>query len=382
MAVSIRVLKVDQPIGEFYIGAIDSRELNSIATAEVREFLDGNPQDIGGIQRQLSSKRVKEISEYVNFDFATFPTSIIIALDERSVEIRKIPSCTGLYELVIDDFRGDDDEVIIPLHNAALIIDGQHRLAGLKALSKGRNFEINVSIFVGADLADKAEIFSTVNLAQTKVNKSLVCDLFDYASKSSPFKMAHDVVVALDTDIGGPFEGKIKRLGIVTPGRDAETLSQATVVEGILRHMPPNPSRERNKGFLGLSLNREPGESWQRYIFASFYRAGDSSGIFAVCSNYFAAVQARWPTAWDDNEKGFILNRTNGYNALIRFLQDAYISVAKEGEVPTMKAFKAIFDVMGLSAADFNTDNFKPGSSGASELYKRLLSEGKVNRLL
>lgn len=381
MPISLRVLKVDQPIGEFYIGAIDSRVLNSIATVEVREFLGGRAQDIGGIQRQLSSKRVNEISEYVNFDYATFPTSVIIAIDERNVRLSKINSCDGLYELVIDDFQ-EDDGTVISLQGAALIIDGQHRLAGLKQLSADSKFELNVSIFIGADIADKAEIFSTVNLAQTKVNKSLVYDLFDYASKPSPFKVAHDVVVALDSDVGGPLEGKIKRLGIVTPGRDAETLSQATVVEGILRHLPPNPSRERNKGFLGLSQAREPGESWQRYIFAPFYRSGDSSGIFAICSNYFSAVQLRWPTAWDDNEKGFILNRTNGYNALIRFLQDVYVAVAREGEVPTTDSFFKIFESMNLSAADFNTDNFKPGSSGASELYKRFLVESQVNKLL
>ena len=370
MSITLRVLKVDQPIGEFYIGAINSRELNSISTVEVRQFLDGNAQDIGGIQRQLSSKRVKEIGEYVNFDYATFPTSVIIALDERSVRINSVSHCDGLYELIIDHYSDDESGFSIPIERAALIIDGQHRLAGLKSLHQDRVFEVNVSIFVGADLADKAEIFSTVNLAQTKGNKP------------SPFKVAHDVVVALDSDKAGPFFGKIKRLGVVTPGRDSETLSQATVVEGILRHLPPNPSRERNKGFLGMSRGVEPGEVWQRYIFAPFYRNGDSSGIFAVCSNYFSAVQSRWPTAWDDTEKGFILNRTNGFNALIRFLQDVYLSIADEAAVPAIKEFSEIFDGMKLSAADFNTDNFKPGSSGASELYKRLLDESRSSRLL
>lgn len=378
--VPLKVLKVDQPIGEFFIGAIRSDVLNRIATAEIRQFNDNNPDDIAGIQRTLSKERVRKISEYVNFEYATFPTSIVLAVDERCVTVEPIGGCDGLYELIIRPYAGGDDEDDIPIEQAAFIIDGQHRLAGLKGLKQGKIFEVNVSIFVGADLADKAEIFSTVNLAQTKVNKSLVYDLYTYAHKPSPVKAAHEVTIALNRDQSGPFYRKIKRLGTATPGISNETLAQATVVGSILRYMPRNPDKEKNKGLFDLFGTREEDENWRQEIFAPFYRRGDDISVFHIMTNYFQAVQERWPSAWKDNERGLILNRTNGYVALMRLLKDIYVSITKEPRVIEVAEFSPFFSRVEMRDAEFNTDRFKPGSSGASALYRELLTQAAPNK--
>ena len=179
---TLKVLKVEQPIGEFYIGAIPYDDLLEIATVDIREFEAGNPDTIDGLQRDLSKSRLKSLREYVNLDYATFPTSVLLAVNEKSVEVKEIVDCNGLYSLIISDFDGDDEVGPIPLTQSAFVIDGQHRLAGLQNRDSVKGpFEINVSIFVGADIADQAEIFSRVNLAQTKVNKSLTYDLLDYS---------------------------------------------------------------------------------------------------------------------------------------------------------------------------------------------------------
>ena len=70
------------------------------------------------------------------------------------------------------------------------MIDGQHRIAGLYKYEGEVGFDINVTIFVGTDIADQAQIFSTVNLEQTKVNRSLAYDLFALAHSRSPKKRA------------------------------------------------------------------------------------------------------------------------------------------------------------------------------------------------
>jgi DGQHR domain-containing protein len=158
--IQIAVLKVDQPIGEFYIGSLDARQLISISYTEIRKFVEGRQEDLAGIQRERSPKRINELAQYVNFDYATFPTSVVLAVDERSVSVSPVDNCGGLYLMEISEFEGDDETPSIPLDQSAFIIDGQHRLAGLEHLNDGKTFEINVSIFVGADLADKAEIFS------------------------------------------------------------------------------------------------------------------------------------------------------------------------------------------------------------------------------
>ncbi|MBB3230123.1 DGQHR domain-containing protein [Halomonas stenophila] len=381
----LNVLKVDQPIGEFYIGAIDSRDLLDIATVDIREFSEGNPGEIDGIQRELSPSRLNLLKEYVNLDYATFPTSVILAIDERCVNVEKIDGCQGLFTLGINGYDGDDENPPIPLSETAFVIDGQHRLAGLLARNHEKGpFEVNVSIFVGADIADQAEIFSRANLAQTKVNKSLMYDLLDYAKEKSPYKVAHDIVVALNNDAfeeggdrkEGPFYHRIKRLGKRTPGVSGETLAQATVVNGLLRHLPKNQEKERSKSILGFGGRKEPRESWKNRIFVDYYRDEDFVSILLIVSNYFEAVRDKWPGAWDSHEQGMILSRTTGYNALIRFLRDAYLYIVDAPRVVKKSEFSEIFSRIDILDRDLNSENYLPGSSGSGLLYRQLLEKG------
>src|SRR6185436_13580442 len=83
--------------------------------------------------------------------------------------------------------------------DVAHILDGQHRIEGLKngfsdPHSNADRFELNVVIFVDLDMDDQSMVFATVNKAQTKVNKSLVYDLFAYAKTRSPQRTAHSIV--------------------------------------------------------------------------------------------------------------------------------------------------------------------------------------------
>ncbi len=373
----LRVIKIKQPLGEFYIGAIRHSDLLDISTVEVRNFQHGNTDKLAGIQRQLSKSRLKELRQYVTLDYATFPTSVILAVSEHSAALTPIAGCNGLFELVISDFPGDQDLPPIPLNESAFILDGQHRLAGLESLARNRDFELNVSIFVGADESDQAEIFSRVNLAQTKVNKSLVYDLFEYSKEKSPQKVAHELAIALNRDDTGPFYRRIKRLGIRTPGIDTETLTQATVVKGLLRHLPPNQERERTKSILGIGSRSEDNESWRDRIFVDFYRKNQKVDVFDNVSNYFAAVRNRWPGAWDEIQPGAILNRTTGFDAFIRLLKDVYLLLVDSPRVVTINEYYEVLCKVAIEEQEFNRDNFKPGSSGAGELYRRSLDDIK-----
>jgi DGQHR domain-containing protein len=140
----------------------------------------------------------------------------------------------GAKILKISEYVDDQNpDLSIKLDQVASIIDGQHRLKGREEAHKDE-FEVPVSIFIGADDATEAMLFSIVNLAQTKVNRSLVYDLFSVAQSRSPEKTCHEVVVALDRMEESPFQNRIKRLGVATDGRFGEALSQVTAVKGIL----------------------------------------------------------------------------------------------------------------------------------------------------
>src|ERR1051325_9239186 len=87
--ISFKCLKCKQPIGEFYIGILKHEDLIKITYADIRRLDTGSEQReveiYTGIQRELSKNRVKEIGKYVNMVDATFPTSVIIHIDEKYI---------------------------------------------------------------------------------------------------------------------------------------------------------------------------------------------------------------------------------------------------------------------------------------------------------
>jgi DGQHR domain-containing protein len=90
------VLRVRQPIGDFFIGSMRAEDLFRIAyfdIRKIRESKDGIDHYLG-IQHQLNMKRVSEISRYVKTLDATFPTAVILAVDERCAEAVAI-ECEG-----------------------------------------------------------------------------------------------------------------------------------------------------------------------------------------------------------------------------------------------------------------------------------------------
>jgi DGQHR domain-containing protein len=272
----------------------------------------------------------------------------------------------------------ESPELSIALDQVATIIDGQHRLKGLEEAGKD-DFELSISIFVGADKATEASIFSIVNLAQTKVNKSLAYDLFSYAKERSPEKTCHEIVVALDQISESPFRGMIKRLGVRTEGRFGETLSQATIVKGILPYISKDPLLDRDAGkrygFWEPKMESEKGKR----IFYEFFRQNEDVKILQNVINYFSAIQNRWPTAWGRTGKGNIINRTNGFNGFIRFLRPAYLYFTTKLEVVSEKEFQTLFSKVTLKDDDFNPTMFLPGTSGSTKLYRTLLEQTGIS---
>ena len=101
--------------------------------------------------------------------------------------------------------------------------------------------------------------------------------------------------------------------------------------------------------------------------------------IAEIVSNFFSAVKKRWPTAWDERGRGMILNRTNGFRALMRFLRNAYLEIASPGDVPSAKKFyDRVFEQMPLNDSVFSTEEFIPGTSGEARLYRVLRGEEQL----
>lgn len=378
---SVPVFTVSQPIGTFFVGTIRARELLLICKYDYRrmQFTNGYV-DFLGIQRPLNHRRTAEIARYANTVDACFPTSIVISIDEKCTEISDT-EIAGVRILRVSSYKNDeDDSLSIPFDQVASIIDGQHRLKGLEE-SGNLDFELNVSIFIGADDATEATIFSIVNLAQTKVNKSLVYDLFSLAKTRSPEKTCHEIVVALDRLDESPFQGLIKRLGVSTDGRIGETLSQATVVKGILPYISNDPSGDRDRGKRFAFWEPLNDKDAQRRVFYPFYAEKDDVKILQLMINYFSAISHRWSGAWDNTGKGSIIKRTNGYNGFMRFFRPAYLYFTTKPRVVSEDEFAGLFKTIDLHDDDFNPRKYLPGSSGATALYNDLLTKSRLDRI-
>ncbi len=376
--VRIPVFSINQKIGEFFVGVIRVDELLRICKFDFRRMhYKGGYIDYLGIQRELSEKRVRDITKYVGTVDASFPTSIVISVDEKCASISDTER-EGFKILTVAEFVDSDvPELSIPLDQAASIIDGQHRLKGLEEAGKS-DFELSISIFIGVDDATDASLFSTVNLAQTKVNKSLVYDLFSLATSRSPEKTCHEIVVALDQLPESPFHSRIKRLGVATDGRFGETLSQATIVKGLLPYITNDPLLDRDRGkrlgFWEPAVARDV----TKRIFFEFFRRGEDAKILANVIHYFNAVRSRWPRAWERTGTGNIINRTNGFNGFIRFLRPAYLFVTTEPTVVSQKDFENIFMRAKLTDDDFVPTTFLPGTSGSTKLYNTLMEQTRI----
>ncbi|MCC0005920.1 MAG: DGQHR domain-containing protein [Methylobacteriaceae bacterium] len=372
-SVSFPVVSVDQPIGSFFVGVLRADALLSICEFDYRrmQFTNGYI-DFLGIQRKLNSNRLSEIARYVKTIDACFPTSVVISVDERCAKISDT-SVSGVQLLTLNEYEDENDSNLsIPFNAIASIIDGQHRLKGLQEAGKN-DFELSVSVFIGVDDATEATVFSIVNLAQTKVNPSLVYDLQALAKHRSPEKTCHDIVVNLDRLDASPFKNKIKRLGVATDGRFGETLSQATVVKGILPYITNDPVGDRDRGKRFAFWEPATAKDFSRRIFYPFFQQNEDVKILQIVVNYFSAVQEKWPIAWHDTGRGNMLNRTNGYNALIRFLRPALLNITGEPRVVAKAEFADLFSKVKLTDSDFNPSNFVPGTSGSTKLFRALV---------
>src|SRR5690349_24481504 len=118
---SYTVIEFEQPAGSFYLTAMPAAEVVRIARANPRIF---NPETLvseGGVQREPSKKRVKGIADYARTSDAAFPTAVLLAISSSDCVLQ-------------------DGQISIEGNEVADIVDGQHRILGLKEILPTQNF--------------------------------------------------------------------------------------------------------------------------------------------------------------------------------------------------------------------------------------------------
>lgn len=417
------IIEIKQRVGSYYIASIKTKYLLEISSVDrMRMEQEGDSRaSYLGIQRKLDEARVKKIAEYVKNRDSAFPTSILLAITEDCAEI--IQDETGLH-LKLKDFSENDikskiDNQIINSSykdnylkgGIAKILDGQHRLAGLayainslknhqltlfddenntELLDRLENFELNVSIFIGYDIHEQAKLFGIVNLAQTKVNKSLVYNLEEYSKARSPQRVCHNIAKLLDQSTQSPFYERIKMLGCKTEGRKyIEPLTQATFVETLISLLSKAPEKDRDilnrqrlfkKGDIEIYSSSEK----EKYIFRDFFEKEKDGELLDIIWNYFSAIKNRWPNAWNDVSDS-LLPKNNCFRALMRFLRERYNSLVTESNkgIPSVQEFESLFKTLEIKDEDFNSNSgiFPRGDGGMNKFYKYLSGQISYSEL-
>jgi DNA sulfur modification protein DndB len=193
----ISFIKIKHGDDTFYLCAFDGDTLSQITYVARR----GENEEEGAIQRILNKKRITGIKDFL-LNGGFFPNNIILNL-------------VKLDNFVIDEAK---QKITLTIDaRIAQIIDGQHRVEGLKEAIKANSdlgkLKVPTVLAVNLTTSKCAEIFININTEQKTVPKSLIYDLYGLLSISNrdfSVDRGTDIANILNTDEKSAYQGYIK----------------------------------------------------------------------------------------------------------------------------------------------------------------------------
>lgn len=293
--IEVPFLIVTQHEKTFVLTKLPVKDLVTIAYASIR----GIDREAGAVQRVLNTRRISSIKDFT-LAGGHYPASIVINWVNNDHEL---------------NFK-DDGKLVIPIiERSAQLIDGQHRVAGLRAAleeAPGTVLEIPVALYQGLTTKECADIFLAINTEQKPVPKTLVFDLYGVADESiidTAAARARDIAIGLNEEQDSPYFEQIK--------------------------LPGSP---RRRGGIALStavtalkpLVEEKGDFEQRGIFELEIQK-------KIVKNVFSALKDRYGDQWDDPKNAFMY--ASGFAAAIELLRTKLLSYGQLNNKYTKEAF-------------------------------------------
>lgn len=351
-----KYIQIEQPIGTMFMGAMNASHVYNISQSYIRTTTNKN-----GIQRDISEARIRRIAEYCEDPDAIFPTPIILS---------------GKSEYVKIDFKKNE----IEFHKEALgngnwfsVVDGQHRLEGIKRSKKEKDFTLPVIIIFDTTIEQDAYLFSVINGNQQPVSKSLVYDLFDVSSNRSVEKSCNYIVKSLNLTKDSPLYKGIKMLGVKSLDAPNAKVSQATIIRNLLPYISKDSSRDNLDLKKGVPLEEL---DTKRYIFRELFKNAEESTIYQILFNYFKAFNLVIEKHFNEHTQAFF-EKTIGMTSKIFTLRPIYLKAIEFSD------FKTSFFVQELSLIfikyikefgdSITSDIYGSSDSDARKLYYRLI---------
>jgi hypothetical protein len=355
-----------------FTNRIESEELNN--TKQPKKYFSDNTDYY---QRLLNDIRTKSLIEFIiiqiknsldnNLFIIPFPTSFILSIyksdidnldvykksiSEYFVEKENKNEFNDVFEQNLGVYV-ENNKITFPELDLILVVDGQHRLAALKAIFytlkriKGEklnlklndpiiellnftekkliefrfendqilemfdNFQISCTVLIDFDVWEQGKVFANVNFNQKPVNKSLYYDIF--GSFPEPDKndiyLAHRWCFNLNKDSKSALQGKIKMLGT-----GEGFISQAFLCDSFIGFL--------RKGGIWYNIatnftldKKDETEKIEKFLISYFRAIAIKFGYKDNGENYF------WPSERDSiSTFDSILHKTTGLGAMIRLI--------------------------------------------------------------
>src|SRR5947209_7699225 len=120
--ITFSCLRARQPIGDLFVASIPYRDLIKMTHFDVRRVIQSE-RDVErylGIQRPLSKTRLADLEDYVNYLDASFPTSVIIAINDT--DYVNFDEKNG--KMTVSNFKQSESAPSIPIRMIGRVIDG------------------------------------------------------------------------------------------------------------------------------------------------------------------------------------------------------------------------------------------------------------------
>lgn len=349
--IEVPYIEVEQPIGVFYI-----TKLRANILAELVDVMPRSASNPDAIQRESSQNRISEISKYCSDPDATFPTPIIISIYSEANVIQN--KYTFEFNPLSEEKIGE-------------VIDGQHRLRGIKESDFADRFELPIILMFNLTEEEKAYVFSIINSKQTKVSASLIYDLFALSKHRSPQKTAHEIARALNSNESSPFFDRLKMLGKRVEGQENAILSQGTFVKYLIELLSKDPDEDYRR-----SKRSEPFIESNSLPLRSYFIEGNDDVILKIFLNLFRALKDTFPEYWQTPTEN-ILWKTTGYIAIAKAFNTLY-EVGDQKNDLSYEFFSHIFNDFRIYLQEKEielTSEYFPSNAQQQNKLKNILIE-------
>jgi len=294
---TVDCVHVRQKGRDFYLLKLPAKTLVQISYAAIR----GQSEEAGSVQRILSQRRISKIKDFT-IQVATYPSSIILNW------------VNSTHPITVENGKLS----LRPEPRSAQIIDGQHRVAGIRAAIEqepsAAKLEIPVAMYDGLDTTACADIFLSINTEQKPVPKSLVFDLYGISSThlvDPAAERARDIATALNEDETSPYYGLIKFPGLP---RTKGGIALSTAVSALKPLVEPKGVLEQ----VGIC---------------------DLADQTQIIVNLFTALRNKYEKEWDSRDNAFMY--ASGFQGALQFFRNKlvdYCNLKKSFEVRTIEA--------------------------------------------